>query len=94
METVSKTDGSSSATSETDSGPGPTAAAASRGSPEMSLVDVLSHSFLGIIFGEPGWPYPEVSKWSSLFKVLIARHCDHNFFFTLGLCPVLIFRPL
>ena len=27
---------------------------------DASLTDVLVHGYLGIIFGEPGWPYPEV----------------------------------
>ena len=27
---------------------------------DTSLSDVLVHGYLGIIFGEPGWPYPEV----------------------------------
>ena len=27
---------------------------------DASLADVLVHGYLGIIFGEPGWPYPEV----------------------------------
>ena len=27
---------------------------------DTSLTDVLVHGYLGIIFGEPGWPYPEV----------------------------------
>ena len=27
---------------------------------DTSLSDVLVHGYLGIILGEPGWPYPEV----------------------------------
>lgn len=27
---------------------------------DASLPDALVHGYLGIIFGEPGWPYPEV----------------------------------
>lgn len=37
----------------TDSSP------ASKPVPRM---DLLAHAYLGIIFGEPGWPYPEVIK--------------------------------
>lgn len=29
-------------------------------SSDMRHVEVLTHAYLGIIFGEPGWPYPEV----------------------------------
>ena len=29
---------------------------------DASLTDVLVHGYLGIIFGEPGWPYPEVQQ--------------------------------
>lgn len=27
---------------------------------DVNLTEVLVHGYLGIIFGEPGWPYPEV----------------------------------
>lgn len=27
---------------------------------DARLTDILVHGYLGIIFGEPGWPYPEV----------------------------------
>ena len=27
---------------------------------DASLTDLVVHGYLGIIFGEPGWPYPEV----------------------------------
>ena len=27
---------------------------------DASLTDVVVHGYLGILFGEPGWPYPEV----------------------------------
>ena len=27
---------------------------------DANLTDILAHGYLGIIFGEPGWPYPEV----------------------------------
>lgn len=27
---------------------------------DASLSDLVVHGYLGIIFGEPGWPYPEV----------------------------------
>jgi hypothetical protein len=27
---------------------------------DVSRLELLAHAYLGIIFGEPGWPYPEV----------------------------------
>ena len=27
---------------------------------DVSHLEVFAHAYLGIIFGEPGWPYPEV----------------------------------
>ena len=29
---------------------------------DADLIDVLVHGYLGIIFGEAGWPFPEVIK--------------------------------
>lgn len=29
---------------------------------DVTLTEVLVHGYLGIIFGEPGWPYPEVQS--------------------------------
>ena len=29
---------------------------------DADLIDVLVHGYLGIIFGEAGWPFPEVVK--------------------------------
>ncbi|KAL9985001.1 hypothetical protein ACROYT_G007352 [Oculina patagonica] len=49
---------------------------------DASLTDVLVHGYLGIIFGEPGWPYPETlimdehrlaeMRWSVRRTTLIA----------------------
>ena len=42
---------------------------------DASLTDVLVHGYLGIIFGEPGWPFPEVklNKLSQTIKYFCAR---------------------
>lgn len=49
---------------------------------DANLTDILAHGYLGIIFGEPGWPYPETlimdefrlaeMRWSVRRTTLIA----------------------
>ena len=47
---------------------------------DTSLSDVLVHGYLGIIFGEPGWPYPEV-------YIMVFINTDHYWAKTLSILP-------
>ena len=48
---------------------------------DASLTDVLVHGYLGIIFGEPGWPYPEVQLTNNNQYIMVVFpdfNCMHG----------------
>lgn len=51
----------SSSSAETSTAPQDTTDSSPAPKP-VPRMDLLAHAYLGIIFGEPGWPYPEVIK--------------------------------